>query len=496
MSEEATGAGDGAPAAPAEAVASPAIKRKDSEVMMRLNTMSPQSAASEADSMLLGVELDQITDIAKLFEKADLDMQATPNMMVQCVLVDGSGEDVHPDERFESDRVPDLAECFPITSELDWTFGRTYDIVQQRLEDLYLQVRLMRLEVKRPPEAPLSPPVTSPVRETKGGIRSSPMGMSRSISMRRTSSVTPKRGSSVVVEVNVLMIATAEISLSCFPTDGSPHESNLPLKDGAGFKAKNMDSEVKMKFTLRSKMEKPIEEEGAEEAGKLADTAIKKFFEYNIEPSAGKIGSLPQRGSRRTRVLSISGRVSDHKATSRGAMDVVEARSSIDNARGTERQKRHSLTDTPSHDSETEQLIRHMDSTFNNTLMVISERFQKLDATIKAGKAKEKQQKALEYVQRMVVYLGRVNTLITMVARGCDKKTRIASNPLEPDTVEEGMATCKYTLSTMQTRFTQMMGKLKNKIRHDIDVDKIVLDDESSVANALERIDGACPCCL
>ena len=62
--------------------------------------------------------------------------------------------------------------------------------------------------------------------------------------------------------------------------------------------------------------------------------------------------------------------------------------------------------------------------------------------------------------------------------------------------VEEGMATCKYTLSTMQTRFTQMMGKLKNKIRHDIDVDKIVLDDESSVANALERIDGACPCCL
>ena len=160
---------------------------------MRLNTMSPQSAASEADSMLLGVELDQITDIAKLFEKADLDMQATPNMMVQCVLVDGSGEDVHPDERFESDRVPDLAECFPITSELDWTFGRTYDIVQQRLEDLYLQVRLMRLEVKRPPEAPLSPPVTSPVRETKGGIRSSPMGMSPFAGKRldRTASARP-----------------------------------------------------------------------------------------------------------------------------------------------------------------------------------------------------------------------------------------------------------------------------------------------------------------
>ena len=163
-------------------------------------------------------------------------------------------------------------------------------------------------------------------------------------------------------------------------------------------------------------------------------------------------------------------------------MDVVEARSSIDNARSTERQKRHSLTDTPSHDSETEQLIRHMDSTFNNTLMVISERFQKLDATIKAGKAKEKQQKALEYVQRMVVYLGRVNTLITMVARGCDKKTRIASNPLSPTPSRRDGHLQIHAEHDANAEFTND-GKLKNKIRHDIDVDKIVLDDESSVAN-------------
>ena len=492
MSADAAATEGGAAAPPPEEVKSPAIKRKDSEVLMRLNTMSPTSpSTTEADSMLLTVELDQITDLPKLFEHAELDIENTPNMMVQAVLVDGSGEDVHPDERFESDRVPDLAECFPIDKELDWTFGRSYSIVPQRLEDLYLQVRLVTLVTKMPVHPPT--PVASPVKETKGGIRASPKGITRSISMRRGSSFmssTPKRSQSMIIEVTVNMIATAEISLSCFPTDGTLHESNIPLKDGAGFKAKGMDSEVKTKCSLRPKIEKAIDEEAEDEAARLADGAMKKFFEFNIEPSAGKIGSLPQRGSRRTRVLSISGRLSDNNAKARGS--AVESTEDPDVSRNTNRTKRHSFGEKPSHDSETEQLIRHMDSTFNNTLMVISDRFQKLDGVIKGGKAKSKEEKALEFVKRMVEYVGGVKTVITMVTRGCDAVTRVASGPLEPDTVEEGMSTCKYTLSTMLTKFGAMMGKLKNKIRLDLDVDKIVLEDGSNVAQALERIDGTC----
>ena len=196
---------------------SPAIKRKDSEVLMRMNTMSPKSPVSDKDALILAVELEQLTDIPKLFESAHLDVISTPNMMVQAVLVDGSGNDVHPDERFESDRVSDLEECFPINSDLEWTFGRSYSISQASIENLYVQIRIMTLIVKMP-EEPISPqaPVASPTRETKGGIRSSP-GIVRKVSMRRTSSFvgTPKRANSMIVDVNIRMIATAEISLSC-----------------------------------------------------------------------------------------------------------------------------------------------------------------------------------------------------------------------------------------------------------------------------------------
>ena len=197
---------------------SPAIKRKDSEVLMRMNTMSPKSPISDEDALILTVELEQLTDIPKLYESAHLDVISAPNMMVQAVLVDGSGNDVHPDERFESDRVSDLSECFPINSDLECTFGRSYSISQASIENLYVQIRIMTLIVNMPKE-PLSPPapVASPTRQTKGGIRSSP-GIVRKVSMRRTSSFvgTPKRANSMIVDVNIRMIATAEISLSCF----------------------------------------------------------------------------------------------------------------------------------------------------------------------------------------------------------------------------------------------------------------------------------------
>lgn len=475
---------------------SPAIKRKDSEVLMRMNTMSPKSPVSDKDALILSVELEQLTDIPKLFESAHLDVISTPNMMVQAVLVDGSGNDVHPDERFESDRVSDLEECFPINSDLEWTFGRSYSISQASIENLYVQIRIMTLIVKMP-EEPLSPqaPVASPTRQTKGGIRSSP-GIVRKVSMRRTSSFvgTPKRANSMIVDVNIRMIATAEISLSCFPIDGSPYTGTLALKDGSGFKAASMNCGIASKFVLKPKIERVIEEDTEEAAANMADGVLKKFYEFQIEPSAGKIGSLPQRGgSRRTRVLSISGRLSDNKAVSRGATDISELGlgTSSSHERISTRESRHSLTDKPTHDSETEQLIRHMDSTFNNTLMVISDRFTKLDVIVKAGKAKEKETKSLEFIVRMVKYLGDVNTVVTMVTRACDAKTRIASSSMEPDTVEDGMATCKYILSIMLNKFTMMMGKLKNKIRLDIDVDKLVLQNGSCVADALELIDGS-----
>ena len=103
--------------------------------------------------MLLGAELDQITDI-EAFEKADLDMQATPNMMVQCVLVDGR------EDAPTSGSSPTACRTWPSVPHHERAgldLLRTYDIVQRRLEDFYLQVRLMRLEVKRPPEAPCRP---------------------------------------------------------------------------------------------------------------------------------------------------------------------------------------------------------------------------------------------------------------------------------------------------------------------------------------------------
>ena len=108
----------------------------------------------------------------------------------------------------------------------------------------------------------------------------------------------------------------------------------------------------------------------------------------------------------------------------------------------------------PTQEGETEKLVRHLDSTFNNTLMLLTNRLTRLDMTVKkADSTKLTAEKTMEFGKRIVIQIGQVNHLITLVTRSIDKTTKVATTPLEPDEVADVMNSTKYILSVLLPRF-------------------------------------------
>ena len=193
------------------------------------------------------------------------------------------------------------------------------------------------------------------------------------------------------MEVIVNSLGQTEIPLSLFPKDGTEYESRTALKNGQGFKARRVGSDVVVKGKLALKPGqvevKPAEEHMAE-IDKIVNATISKFDldtfnEYNIEPTAGRMGSVAK-GTRRSRALSLSGRLSA-EATNRFSADFIP--DAIDSPDKLTRGQRHSRDAMPTQEGETEELVRHLDSTFNNTLMLLTNRLTRLDMTLPADLA-------------------------------------------------------------------------------------------------------------
>ncbi len=476
--------------------------------LMRLggDFLSPKNGGGEAPRYHLEVELNGLTDLDELIKEAGLPRhQERTALLVQAVLANSDGEDVnHVEERRESQRVSDLGACFPVSAEAGngpWTFGETHEIVERKLEDTYLQIRILNTSFADSPgkskkvfrQVTLSPASPQTPHQQSGGSVLSP-----TLSPSKGRSPSPsRRGSSALPQsTNVQIVAQADIPLDSFPKSGDKWGGQVALTEGGGFNARKFTCQI----DVRGALVRQNKDDGGGGGGggffggknpksPLA-TALKKFDYFSTD--GGLSGPLQRQNSKRNRKLSISGRV---------ASSIVIARSQSKQSLSRSDSELTPLQSTRE-DGATEDLVRHMDSTFNNSLMVISQRFDVLTAKVKEGKAKAKEAKALPKIVRMVQALGDAARSISLIANAVDPAVKIRSRALEPDTIEDGIGSAKTVLNSLQDRFTAMMRSLKKKMATagggggGFDVESLRLSDDSDVYDNLEIIDESLSDCV
>ena len=140
----------------------------------------------------------------------------------------------------ESARVADLAEVLPIEK---WHFGHEATIDERAIDKYYIQINVLTMQTGGAAvpdgEEPAAP-----------GALASPTRM-RSVKLRRKSSMSSPIQRAQTMEVIVNSLGQTEIPLSLFPKDGTEYESRTALKNGQGFKARRVGSDVeneKMKW--------------------------------------------------------------------------------------------------------------------------------------------------------------------------------------------------------------------------------------------------------
>ena len=463
--------------------------------------LSPKNSGQQGGgrTFLLNVESQGLSDLQTFLSEASIPTkQEQPTLVLQAVLTNADGEDVHIDERCETNRLSDLSACFPISAEAGsgpWVFGEAEPILERKLEDTYLQVRILNTmtsssdsptKSKIIRQVSLSPPTP----QTPQGTAKSPGRRASSASPISSGSPSPTRRASSIQPTNVQIVAQADIPLDSFPKSGDAWGGKIALTEGPGFKARKFACELDIRGTLVLKGSGDDGGFGAGGPKSPMAAMLKKGFTdmsnyFNTANSNGGLsGPLQRQPSKRNRKLSISGR-----DTSPIVRSPSKQLSRSDSDLGT--------ISSAQEDGATEDLVRHMDSTFNNSLMVISERFATLADKVKQGKATGKEANALPKVTNMVKALGEAARSVSLIGSACDPKIKVRSSAVDPDTIDDGISSAKTILNTLQDRFTMMMRSLKQKMKQsNFDLEGLVLSDDSSVYDNLEAIDDALSDCV
>jgi len=93
--------------------------------------------------------------------------------------------------------------------------------------------------------------------------------------------------------------------------------------------------------------------------------------------------------------------------------------------------------------------------------MLVSKSLDTLSDVFLKHKSKGDEGKAVKLAQQLTFHLSEVNVVITKVTNLCDGKTKVSSESLVPDTVDEALSTSKHTLSVLLPKFKKMITASK-----------------------------------
>ncbi len=138
---------------------------------------------------------------------------------------------------------------------------------------------------------------------------------------------------------------------------------------------------------------------------------------------------------------------------------------------------------------DTSNLIAHLERNFPNILMLVSRSLDTLSEAFSMNKSKANQTRAIKLAQQLTFHLSEVNTVITKITNMCDGKTKVATESLKPDTVEEALGTSKHTLSVLLPKFNKMLKVTKEPGAIERIEDGLLEHIDEAMSDAAEQMD-------
>ena len=197
-----------------------------------------------------------------------------------------------------------------------------------------------------------------------------------------------------------------------------------------------------------------------------------------LQNEAGKTSVRHTRKSVGKRALTLGGKVRGEGSKSDGSGNGSAGAAAADSGNG----NGSNVESIPS-------LLAHLERNFSNSLMLTN---RSLDALVDAfGKHKGKGNlpPAVALSRQLVFHLSEVNVVITRVTSLCDGKTKIASEALIPETVDEALTSSKHLLSVLLPKYNKMTVASKAVDASDKIEEGLLEQIDEAMSDASEQMD-------